>query len=389
MRGGVLTIDLAAIQQNHQILNAVHKNGIVAAVVKANAYGLGFKPVVKQLVLGNHCKHFFVADIEEAIQLRLYLRQEFNKIEHSIRIFVLHGLFDAKAELFDTFHLTPILNSIDEIKNWIRYSVEKDTPFDYALHFDTGMSGLGLQIEAYTKAAIDLPFPPLMVMSHLSAGDEQHHPQNKTQLARFEKLIELFPYSMKSLSNSSGIFLGDQYHFDLSRPGRALYGIKPLFGKKNPVQPVVSLKGRVVQIKTLAKGTTISYGCTYITDEDKRIAVCSFGYADGIFRILSNNPLMQAWCPYYKNYALKILGRVCMDLIMIDISAVPESELGELTDIDFIGPHNGVDEMACAMHSIGYEVLTSFGPKSTKRYINELDHNEDTVKAYHKKNESL
>ena len=174
--------------------------------MKANAYGLGFQHVAKQLILGENTRHFFVADIEEALTLKDYLREQFPKRYKGISIFVLHGLFDASPELFHENQLIPVINSIPELTIWLAYCVKMDNPCPYILHFDTGMSGLGLQWNEYTEKNIDLPFPPLMVMSHLNSGDELHHPQNKTQLREFHEIEKQFPHSVKSLSNSSGIF---------------------------------------------------------------------------------------------------------------------------------------------------------------------------------------
>lgn len=385
MRGGVLTIDLSAISKNYKLLQEKHHNGQVAAVVKANAYGLGAEKVALQLVLEADCKQFFVADFEEAISLRQFFDTLDPELSGDIRIYVLHGLFDAEAQDFREYRLTPVLNQLCELDYWFNEAKKIDVKCDYIVHFDTGMSSLGIQWPEFTKSNIELPYQPIMVMSHLSCADEIFHPQNRKQLVAFRELVEHFPTSLKSLSNSSGVFLGEPFHFDVSRPGRALYGLKPHFGKKNPLEHVVGLQGRVVQTKTLQKGTAVGYGSTYIADEEKQIAIASFGYADGVFRILSNNPLVQSWSPYYKDIPLKILGRVSMDLIKIDISKVPVGEITPGSFIDFVGPHNTADEMATSMHSIGYEVLTSFGPRSKKIYMNEVDQDQFLQQKKHEK----
>ena len=369
MRGGILTIDLKKISDNYQYLKKKASTAEVSAVVKADAYGLGMIPVVHVLV-AQGCRTFFVADIEEGIKLRNIIQPYQIKHNSHIKIYVIHGLHDSKPEDFYAYQLTPIINQPHEILNWFSYQESIDKKLPYALHVDTGMSKLGFTIHDFQKIEDHIKYHPCLLMSHLSCSDEPENIQNQRQKSSFLEIAKKFPNAQKSLANSGGIFLDGDYHFDLVRPGKALYGLEPFQSGNNPLSQVVTLQTKIVQHKVLEPQTPVGYGATFITNKKTHVAVISMGYADGLMRILGRKTDHEStWCPYWEDVPLRILGRVSMDLVAIDISALSYEQIKNKPIIDLIGQYNTVDQLAYEMQTMGYEVLTNIGPRAKKKYI--------------------
>jgi len=344
MSRGLLTIDLGAIVRNWRKLCAIHATGAVAGVVKANAYGLGAGPVATALRDAG-CRHFFVAQPREAVALRKILGPE-------PMIAVLGGFAKALEN-----GVTPVLNSLDELRAHKGPAI---------LQVDTGMSRLGLDASEVASLERDpSPFEGvelLYLMTHLAAADEPTHPMNAAQADRFAEICLKLPRARRSFANSSGIFLGGRYASDLARPGCALYGINPTPGKPNPMEPAVRLDVPVLQVRGIAAGQTVGYGCTWMATRPTRIATIAAGYADGLHRAIDGRGR-----GVLHGRSVPMVGRVSMDLITFDVTDVPEARAGDL--IEVIGPAQDADALARIGGTIGYEILTSLGNRYRRRYL--------------------
>jgi len=360
----ILTIDLDALVANYRRLRELASPAECAAVVKADAYGLGLAHAAPSLARAG-CKTFFVATLSEAKALR--------KLLPGATIYVLAGLMPGTAEQFHQHDLRPVLNSAEEIREWAAFSASKSEQLPCAVHIDSGMNRLGLSeqdVDAIARAgdlwsAVKLA----LVMSHLACADEPKHPKSEAQLKTFDRLRARLPKALASLANSAGILLGPAYAYDLVRPGIALYGGKPLRHGSNPFLPVVHLKGRILQVRNVAAGETVGYGATRTLKRASRIAIVSVGYADGLFRSLSTKDGEEGLVVYIGAHAAPILGRVSMDLITVDVTLVPESLARRGEWVELIGPNIPVQELAARAGTIDYEVLTNLGRRAYRRYI--------------------
>ncbi|GAB2846146.1 alanine racemase [Pseudoduganella ginsengisoli] len=358
--GAVLTIDLAAIAANYRLLQQRVGPAACSAVMKADAYGLGaaqVAPVLRQA----GCRHFFVAHLEEGIALRKVLRGDET-------VYVLHGAPPGAEMDMLEFRLVPVLNSQQQLTAWQGAARQLGRRLPAIVQVDSGMSRMGMppaEVDAWLaqqdpKAGLDLHY----VMSHLAVADEPDHPFNREQLARFTAIRARLGNIPGSLANSSGIFLGPDYHFGLARPGVALYGGNPLPGSANPMQPVVTLQGRVVQARTIAAGDYVGYALSYQAPAERTIATVSVGYADGWLRHLSN-----------KGHVLiggaraPVVGRVSMDSMTVDVTGIAPSLVTAGALVDLLSPEQTVDDVAALAGTIGYEILTSLGQRYHRRYI--------------------
>src|SRR5206468_3479014 len=253
--GGILTIDLAAIVANWRALGQRAAPAKCAAVVKADGYGCGLDQVAGALAKAG-CETFFVANLAEARRVRA--------IAPEAIIYVLNGLLLGTAPTYAEANLRPVLGSTPELDEWRAFRDASGWRGEAALHIDTGMNRLGFaQDEAATLAwRRDNDLGIALVMSHFACSEEEH-PLNAMQIERFRAVRALFPDIPGSLANSSGIFLGPEAHHDLVRPGVALYGANPTPGKPNPMQPAVTLEGRIVQLRSIEQGATVGYSATW------------------------------------------------------------------------------------------------------------------------------
>ncbi|MGI9379087.1 MAG: alanine racemase, partial [Methyloligellaceae bacterium] len=281
---GFIYVDLNALVSNYTFLRDQTRNCSCAAVVKANAYGLGILAVANSLWEAG-CRTFFVATPVEAMELR--------SVKADAEIYVLDGLFPQAESFYSSHNLRPVLNSRDEIRDWARFSKSENAPLPAAIHIDTGMNRLGLGIDEISEdndfsSDLDL-FDVALVMSHLACGDDVSHPMNALQLERFKKLQAVFTGTSASLANSAGILLGSSYHFDLVRPGIALYGSWPMNSGDPVLNTVMHLYGRLIQVRTMEAGESVGYGADYTLSRRSRVATLSVGYADGYIRALGAN----------------------------------------------------------------------------------------------------
>ncbi len=349
------TVDLSALAANFLLLQERHAKKNVAAVVKANAYGLGVRHVSLALRDAG-CSTFFVATLEEGIELRATI--------HDCPIYVFQGVGHGEEEAFIGHGLSPVLNSPEQMERWCHIAEKPPA----ALHVDTGMCRLGL---ADTELAhvIEKGLPQKchlnLLMSHLACASDPSHPLNAEQLQRFSAAHVKLPQLKTSLANSSGHFLGAAFHQDLGRPGCSLYGITPNGSLPNPMQGVVTVKGPILQVRTVDRDETIGYGGTLPVTKGMRTATVALGYADGVHRVGSHRLV-----GHVGEWEVPLLGRVSMDMTCYDVSHVPEAVLSAEPFVTLIGPLQGVDRVAEICHTIGYEVLTGLGPRIHRVYTN-------------------
>ena len=358
LAGAVLTVDLAALQANYRLISSRLTSGATAsAVVKADAYGIGIGPAATALWAAG-ARDFFVAHADEGVTLRRHLADA--------RIHVLNGAHAGAEDAFREHGLIPALNCLDDATRWRAFCAKAGQPLPCVLHVDTGMCRLGLDRREYARVAAD---PSLLdgldiqtVMSHLASADEDS-PQNAEQLALFRDARARLPMGRASFANSSGVFLGPDYHFDLARPGVALYGVNPTPGCPNPMAQVVRLKAKILQVRDVDSTETVGYGATHRIAGPSRIATLPVGYADGYLRSLGNRATA-----YIGDYEAPLVGRVSMDLITIDVTTVPEAQCRPGMTVDLIGPRHTVDDLAAQAGTIGYEILTSLGRRYHRVY---------------------
>lgn len=364
--GGILTIDLDALASNWRLFRdkATSSGAEAAAVVKASSYGLGIHRAAPVLAKAG-CKTFYVATIEEAIELRAILGPPG---EGGGTIFVFDGLMDGAERDFTEHDLVPVLNTLGEVDAWRAFCSGVGEALPCALHVDTGMSRLGLD-ERELKHMTDSPeriteLNLKWLVSHLVSAEEPDNPTNAAQLECFRAALKSFRPAKGSFANSSGTFLGPQYHFDQVRPGAALYGVNPTPGRPNPMAQVVHLQGKILQTRVIDTPQGVGYGSTHQAVGGTRIATIAAGYADGYLRSLSNSGDV-----FIGSHRAPVIGRVSMDLITVDVTHIP-SELthpGQLADL--IGLNNPVDHVADNAGTIGYEILTSLGNRYHRVYV--------------------
>jgi alanine racemase len=355
--GGMLTIDLAAIEANWRALVRELLTVECAAVVKANAYGLGLEPVAATLAKAG-CKTFFVADMAEARSVRSRTADA--------TIYVLDGFTTDWSGAFMEINARPVINSTTELAEWDAFVSAHSWRGGAALHIDTGMRRLGIspdEAAALAPRAQTENHGIALVMSHLACADTPDHPLNATQIKLFRELRMLYSGIPASLANSSGIFLGDTAHYDLARPGAALYGVNPTPGKPNPMQSVVELTGRILQIRNVARDETVGYGATWTARRPTRVAVVALGYADGLLRAGGGSDDRPGGSAIVAGQRCPIVGRISMDLICVDITDVPAGAVHRGDHATLVGSEIGVDDAAAAAGTIGYEILTRLGPR--------------------------
>jgi alanine racemase len=355
--GGTLTIDVTAIAANWRELAHRLLTVECAAVVKANAYGLGLEPVTATLKEAG-CKTFFVADIVEARRVRSRAREA--------AIYVLNGFTPDWGAGFIDINARPVINSTTELAEWDAFVSAHSWQGGAALQVDTGMHRLGISPEeaaALAPRAQTANHGIALLLSHLACADNPDHPLNARQIQLFRELHMLYPGIPASLANSSGIFLGSTAHYDLARPGAALYGVNPTPGQPNPLKHVVELTGRILQLRTVEPDDTVGYGATWTAKRTSRIAVVALGYADGLLRAGSGTDDRPGGAAIIAGKHCPIVGRISMDLACVDITEIATGAVhrGDLATL--IGAEIPVDEVAAAAGTIGYEILTRLGPR--------------------------
>ncbi len=367
---GTLTLDLGAIAENWRRLSVRAAPAECGAVVKADAYGCGIAAVVPALARAG-CKTFFTAHVAEGRRARLALRS----VGFDGRIFVLNGFQPQAADFGEYVNhaLHAVIGSPEELTAWEAALVEAGRPEAprCALHVDTGMNRLGFPVEE----ARFLPHQRLgvahvdLIMSHLVSAESTADATNTRQIAAFdharERALRSFP---ASLANSSGVFLPQHPVYDLVRPGYALYGGNPTPGAPNPMRPVVSLKARILQLRGVPAGATAGYNAGWTAQRSSRLATLGIGYADGL-PIGASSADGRGAEVYVAGHPCPVVGRVSMDLTIVDVTDVPVAEVRTGMLVELMGPHIGVDDLGRAAGTIGYEILTRLGRRYRRRYI--------------------
>lgn len=358
LAGAILTIDLDAIRENYRILRARLGRSVCAAVVKADAYGLGAVEVA-QALRKEECGTFFVAHGSEGIALRQALGPE-------PEIIVLNGIHPGGEAACAAAGLVAVANSPAQLAAWRNTAHRLGRRLPVVVQVDSGMARLGMSRAEVEQVGVGSnAFDGLalrLVMSHLACAEEAQNAVNPEQLRAFAEAAALLPASPASLANSSGIFLGDDYHHDLVRPGAALYGVNPTPGRPNPMRQVVTLQARVVQTRRLEAGTGVGYGHVFRSAGPLAAATVAAGYADGW-------PRHAAGAAWSDGVALPLIGRVSMDSMVLDVSALPADSLVEGDLVELVGSHQSVDDLAARAGTIGYEILTGLGRRFHRRYL--------------------
>jgi alanine racemase len=353
-----LTVRLPSIVANYKSFRRVAGPAAVGAVVKADAYGLGALRVAPALAQSG-CDSFFVARLEEGIALRAVLPDA--------RIFVFDGAHDGAIPALIAHRLTPCLNSLQQIAGWSARAIESHTALDAVVHVDTGMRRLGLAPDELATLAGEARarlkgLNLVMVMSHLACADETGDTMNTAQLSRFRQALAMLPQAPASLAASHGTFLSPDYHFDLVRPGVALYGANPQPGGPNLMQTAAVLSGKVLQLRRIDSGDTVGYGATFRATRPSMLATIALGYADGVPRALSNKGFGAI-----ARLRAPIAGRVSMDTIILDVSGLTTPpRVGD--DVEILGDTVTLTEVATAAGTNEYEILTRLALRVPRHY---------------------
>jgi alanine racemase len=360
--GGILTVDLSAVEANWRALSRRATPSECGAVIKADGYGCGIERVAHRLFRAG-CRTFFVADLAEAKATR-------NAASESA-IYVLSGLMPKSASTFAELRARPVIGSLVELAEWDAFCNTNQWRGGAALHVDTGMNRLGISANEAAALAPRIRSENhgiTLLMSHFACSELPEHPLNDRQIKLFREVRMLYRGIPSSLANSSGIFLGNAAHCDMVRPGVALYGVNPTPGKSNPMRPVIELQARILQVRGVTRGETIGYDAQWTAKRATRVAVVAVGYADGFMRAASSTDETPGGSVIVAGQRCPIAGRISMDLLTIDITDLPDNAVrrGDLATL--IGHEISVDDLASAAGTIGYEVLTSLGKRYHRVY---------------------
>lgn len=362
---GLITVDLDALCANWRALAQLVAPAECGAVVKADAYGLGAAEVIPALARAG-CRTFFIATPEEASAAR--------RLVPSARLFALDGLVPGSAQNFIAADVAPVLSGLDEIADWSAHARQAGRRLPAALHVDSGLNRLGLSADDVSILASERErlehLDVRLVMSHLACADDPDHPHNARQRAAFEqrRATLALPSASASLAASDGLMLGAPFHYDLVRPGYALYGGQAFQGGATPVNPVVTVAAGILQVRTVDAGESVGYSASWVAPRQTRVAIVAAGYADGIGRGLSASSNETGGVVMVHGQRAPIVGRVSMDLITVDVTDVAgDVQRGDL--VTLIGPGLTIEAMGRAAGTIGYEVLTRLGTRFARRYV--------------------
>ncbi|MEZ5245398.1 MAG: alanine racemase [Acidimicrobiales bacterium] len=353
-----LTVDLDALAENYRHVRERLAGVPAGAAVKADAYGLGIEPVARRL-WSEGCGEFFVANVDEGIELRGILPQA--------NINVFDGAAPGTEDALVVHGLVPVVITLDQLSGWQATASRRGVRLPVGVHFDTGINrtGLGrrdtatLMEEPDRLDGLDLRH----VVSHLASADEPTD-QSERQLERFRAIRAAFPGGLASLANSAGIFRGTEFHFDLGRPGIALYGGAPSDALDRPLSTVVTLEAPILQVREVETGDEIGYGATHVVDGPRVHAVVGLGYADGYHRAGSNRAEA-----VIEGQVVPVVGRVSMDLTILDVTDVPPAARAPGSMVELLGPVASVERLGAAAGTISYEVFTSLGSRYERVYL--------------------
>lgn len=331
-----LTVDTAALAHNWRALDALSGGARAGAAVKADCYGLGIGACVPVLRDAG-CETFFVAHWSEVAAVARHVPAS--------RIAVLHGpVNDADCAYARATGAVPVINSREQAARWTASG-------GGACHLmvDTGINRLGIAPEeAGTPeiAALDID----ILMSHLASADEDSA-MNAAQLAAFRAALAQIPHRRASLANSAGIALGADYAFDLTRPGLALYGGVPRGELAGTIRPVAQVEAAILQCRNLASGESVGYNATFTASAPMRVGTVSIGYADGFLRLRGPGNAL-----HHGERRLPILGKVSMDMVVVDLAAAPDLVAGDWLTVPWDINHAAQQSVLSP-----YELLTVIG----------------------------
>ena len=361
-----LTIDLGALAANWRLLRDRAAPAECAAVIKADAYGIGIEEAVPALWRAG-CRTFFVAHLDEAARARA--------VASDAVVYVLNGVLPGSTPRFVELGVRPILGSFAELADWASASDEAGERLPAAIHVDTGMNRLGFSPEEAEALSSDphlIEIGLTLLMSHLASAEDEADPATACQTDAFARLLPLFPGVPTSLANSSGIFREDVEPRDLVRPGYALYGGNPVPGRPNPMQPVVRLEAPVVQVRDVPAGARAGYNGRWTAPAPRRLATLSIGYADGFLRSGSGTDAARASnvnraVVLLGGHPCPVVGSISMDLTIVDATDAPQVRRGDLATV--VGDTLDLDTVGVRAGTIGYEILTSLGRRYARRYV--------------------
>jgi alanine racemase len=362
---GRLTIDLGALADNWRMLARRAAPGRCAAVIKANAYGTGVSEAAPALWAAG-ARVFFVAHFSEGIAVRRALPAE-------AQIYVLNGL-ESGADPADyvEHRLAPVIGDEGELERWGAFAERRNWTNPCALHLDTGMNRLGFESLPRLRAAVERHGAASgadLLMSHFVSSEIPGDPLNQAQIERFEAARAAFPGLVASLANSSGMFLDPPPIYDLARPGYALYGGNPTPGRPNPMRAVVTLTAAIQQIRSIETGMACGYNAQWTAGRPTRLATLLIGYADGLPRGAGATDSKPGAEVAVAGRRAPLVGRVSMDLAVVDITDFPKDAVKVGDPVEFFGPTIALDDFAARSGTIGYHLLTSLGPRYQRTYV--------------------
>jgi alanine racemase len=357
--GTTVTVDLEALAANWRLLATKSGAAECAAVVKADAYGIGLESAAIALKRAG-CRTFFVAHVFEGQKLRALVPEA--------TIYVLNGLMPRTAALYLKSRLRPVLSSLLEMADWREASGRGRAPC--ALQLDSGMNRLGLAPSELGQASdLSTRLDLTLIMSHFVwSGRASETQKIGAQIACFDAMRAPWPNIPASMANSSGIFSEHGPHYDMTRPGYALFGGNPTPDRPNPMRAVVGMEAKVLQVRDIAAGESVGYDGRWTAPGPRRLATISAGYADGIpHGALGATNAAPRGLAMVDGAICPMVGRVSMDLIVLDVTDAPTVERGD--SVELLGTEITIDDLASRAGTIGYEVLTHLGPRSHRRFI--------------------
>ncbi|MBA3814136.1 MAG: alanine racemase [Alphaproteobacteria bacterium] len=366
----VLVIDLDAVAHNYHTLSArVRKGVICAAVLKANAYGMGVREVATRLY-HEGCRHFFLAQISEAIELKTFVGEDAS-------IYVLNGIRRGEEEVYAHYELIPVLGDPLQIHLWNSFCQTKNQSLKAVLHCDTGLIRTGLSERAMEGLGLlqVSHMEIVCIMSHMACAYHAPHPMNEVQRMAFKDLKKRFPFALFSFSSSGALFLDESYHFDMIRAGIALTGCRSAIPHgEYTLKPVLKAYAQVLQITEIPQGTSVGYNATFIASRASRIATIGVGYADGYLRSLSNQGEV-----YFEGYKLPVVGCVSMDLTTIDITDLPPNKIGLGSWVELFGDHLWASKVAEKAGTVSWELYTRLGSRFERFYLDSAEKSRDVA----------
>ena len=367
-----LTVSLKNLVANWKSLQQRFQGADCAGVVKADAYGLGITRVLPALRAAG-CKTFYVAHLEEALAVLPLL--------NGAGIRVLNGVIPGEEAVFAEAGITPVINSLAQLTAWRTEAKRRETRLPALIHLDTGMRRLGFstrETDILTDRQNELLSGITLAgwMTHPACADDPADPMTGQQFGLFEKRTSALPSAPRGFCNSAALFGPRKWHFDMARPGIALYGGNPQPFGPNPMRPVVELKARILQTRAIDAHESVGYGGAWCAERPSRIATIAMGYADGYFRCLGNKA-----AAVINGKTVPVVGRVSMDMVTLDVTGLSEQDCHAGQMVTVLGGEISAQTLAELGGTIDYEVLTSLGRRYRRVYRDDEDDRDTDAKG--------